>query len=345
MSIKTFQSPGGDPLLLFLVLSVAMHVMLVWGLTRSGWLASPVLRSTGGEPIAVDVVRPPYSAAQKTEPRLKNVVKLPPIETQNLSKEKKTPTHASERAQSVEKETYPEPGGGRGGSLPSPPSPQAKPAPEAIRKGGEGGAPKGGLVKGAQRAPSSSPATREEEGTVETKPAPSVKVAPGEETFTAPGRTGREAGLDGLAAGRTKAPNETIIRPPVPSLFPSEERIAELTRRYESEPQKGERGKVLQLNTSETRYAKYVNDSLVPPIEFRMGRGLAAKKGWTGNLLIDFTVKKDGSLGDIVLVRSSGNPALDDDTIISLKLAAPFTPMPEKFDMEEITIRGIFVYY
>lgn len=343
MSIKTFQSPGGDPLLLFLVLSVAMHVMLVWGLTRSGWLASPVLRSTGAEPIAVDVVRPPYSAAQKTEPRLKNVVKLPLIETQNLSKEKKTPTHASDRTQSVEKETYPEPGRGRGGSLPFLPSPQAK--PEAIRKGGEGGAPKGGLVKGVQKAPSSSPATREEEGTVETKPAPLAKAAPGEETYGAPGKAGEGTGPEGLAAGRTKAPNETIIRPPVPSLFPSEERIAELTKRYESEPQKGERGKVLQLNTSETRYAKYVNDSLVPPIEFRMGRGLAAKKGWTGNLLVDFTVKKDGSLGDIVLVRSSGNPALDDDTIISLKLAAPFTPMPEKFDMEEITIRGIFIYY
>jgi TonB family protein len=338
MSIKTFQRPGGDPFLLFLVLSVAVHLMLVWGLTRSDWLTSPVLRRTGGEPIAVDVVRLPSGAAQKAAPRLKTLVKLPPIETQDLSKEKKTPTHTSDRTQSVKKETYPEPGRGRAGRLPSPPP--VKPVPEAIKKGVQEAAP----AKDVEKA-LSVPATKGDGGTAKAKTVPLAKAAPGEETYVVPGRAGERTGLDGLTAGRTKAPGETIIKPPMPSLFPSEERIAELTRRYESEPQQGERGKVLQLNTSETKYAKYVSDSLVPPIEFRMGKGLAAKKGWTGNLLIDFTVKKNGSLGDVVLVRSSGSPALDDDTITSLKLAAPFTPLPEKFDMEEITIRGIFVYY
>lgn len=291
---------------------------LVWGFASSGWLRGsfvlPVEKKGG--PITVDVVRLPEKKAAREGPR--DIVRLPPLSTQRLSKESKTPTHLSDRTQSVEKETHPAPG--RAVARYSPPA-AAAPAP------GPSKARRGGARDGS------------------TVARPSRKGAPGEETYSV-ARRGVDGGAKGrVAIGRPKGPGETVIVPPRPSLFPTEARIAELTRRYESEPQKGERGKVLQLNTSESKYARYVNDSLVPPIEFRMGRSTAARKGWLGNLLINFTVKKDGSLGNIELVRSSGNPALDDDTIISLRLAAPFPPLPEKFGMDEITINGIFVYY
>ncbi len=325
MSIKTFHRPEHDPLLFFLILSILMHMGLAWGLASSGWRGASLL-STEPAPITVDVVRLPEKKQAMEGP--KDIVRLPPVETQKLSKEKKTPTHASDRSQSVEKETYPEPG--RGASLPRPLPPPLGPA--VMYKGNAGSRAAKGVEKPLAGVPDGEPATRADAG---------------DEAYGVPGKGVLDGTKDGVAgaAGAVKRPGETIIVPPKPNLFLTEDRIAELTRKYESEPQKGERGKVLQLNTSESKYAKYVNDSLVPPIEFRMGRGTAARKGWVGNLLIDFTVKKDGSLGSIELVRSSGNPALDDDTIISLKLAAPFTPLPAGFEMEEIKIRGIFVYY
>ncbi len=323
MSIKTFHRPEGDQLFVFLVLSVLVHMALVWALASSRWQrARSISPST---PLTVDVVDMP--ATKKAGELPKEIVKLPPIETQNLSKVKKKATHASDRAQSVVKETYPEPSAGSIGR-PARPVVAVPPAPKAQAGSTAQKAARSGSPGGAGAAPMPK------------------KGLPGEETYPEPGKGVANGAAQGQSAPwLPKKPGETIIKPPMPSLFPSEERIAELTHRYETEPQKGERGKVLQLNTSESKYAKYVNDSLVPPIEFRMSRGLAARKGWTGNLLVDFTVKKDGSLGAIELLKSSGNPALDDDTITSLKLASPFPPLPEKFGMDEIKIKGIFVYY
>ena len=312
-----------------------MHMGAVWALSSAGGLGyftrSPAAPSA---PITVDVVRlPDNKPAPAIEPS-RRIVKLPPVETQKLSKEKKPATHLADRSQSVVHETYPELAAGvavsksRSVATP-PPAPRTAPQKQAEKNGGKGKAASGnGEIK-----------TSGARGTAGAHLTPATE---GEETYAASSGTG---GAGTGVAGQEKKAGETIIVPPRPNLFLTEERIGELTRRYESEPQKGERGKILQLNTSESRYAEYVTESLVPPIEFRMGRGLAARKGWLGNLLMDFTVRKDGSLGKIELVRSSGNPALDDDTITSLKLASPFPPLPGKFEMEEITIRGIFVYY
>jgi len=330
MSIKTFHTPEGDRILFFLILSILMHMGAVWALTSVGGLGY-FTRSPAAPPapITVDVVRlPDNKPAPAIEPS-RRIVKLPPVETQKLSKEKKPATHLADRSQSVERETYPEPVAGvaAGRRSVTPPAPVTSPQKQAEKNGGKGKAEAGnGEIK-----------TSGARGTAGAHLAPATE---GEDTY-AESSGGAGTGV----AGQEKNAGETIIVPPRPNLFLTEERLSELARRYESEPQKGERGKVLQLNTSESRYAEYVTESLVPPIEFRMGRGLAARKGWLGNLLMDFTVKKDGSLGQIVLVRSSGNPALDDDTITSLKLASPFPPLPGNFEMEEITIRGIFVYY
>ena len=71
---------------------------------------------------------------------------------------------------------------------------------------------------------------------------------------------------------------------------------------------------------------------------------LAARNGWEGRLQINFTIRKDGSIGDILLVKSSNYPALDDAAVTALKLASPFPPFPETFGIEQINIKGQFEY-
>lgn len=150
---------------------------------------------------------------------------------------------------------------------------------------------------------------------------------------------GDEHVLPGKTGAATRA-----VPPAKPSLFPSEERLGELERRYEAEAPAGEQGKTLSLNTSELKYQKYLIN-MKNRIELKWEYPFAASRnGWQGNLQIDFTIKKDGTVTDIRLVKSSNYPVLDDAAITALRLASPFPPFPAGFSVEEINIKGQFSY-
>lgn len=70
----------------------------------------------------------------------------------------------------------------------------------------------------------------------------------------------------------------------------------------------------------------------------------AAAKGIYGDLLIAFTIKKDGSLGSVELTRTSGHRDLDDAAIKALREAAPFWPLPEEWQSDAFSINGHFIY-
>ena len=142
------------------------------------------------------------------------------------------------------------------------------------------------------------------------------------------------------------------LRPPSPpreekkkpiNLFPTEERIARLTEQYEKEAPR-EKKKTLQLNTSELKYYKYLMD-IKQKIELRWEYpAIAIREGWQGRLRIDFTIRKDGSIEKIELIKSSNYPALDDAAITAIRLATPFNPFPRDFNIETINIRAQFIY-
>jgi len=70
----------------------------------------------------------------------------------------------------------------------------------------------------------------------------------------------------------------------------------------------------------------------------------AAAKGIYGDLLIKFTIKKNGKLGAAEVVRTSGYKTLDDAALRALRDAEPFWPLPDEWGMEAYTIEGYFVY-
>jgi len=75
---------------------------------------------------------------------------------------------------------------------------------------------------------------------------------------------------------------------------------------------------------------------------------LAAITGLQGDVEIIFEIKKDGSLGDITVTKSSGYIILDNEVIRSIRDAAPFQPLPPEWNKERIIIPavGIFrIYY
>jgi protein TonB len=70
----------------------------------------------------------------------------------------------------------------------------------------------------------------------------------------------------------------------------------------------------------------------------------AAARGISGDLLIRFTIMKNGKLGAVELVRTSGYKDLDDAAIKALKDASPFWPLPESWGMDSYSIDGHFIY-
>ena len=70
----------------------------------------------------------------------------------------------------------------------------------------------------------------------------------------------------------------------------------------------------------------------------------AAEQGIYGDLLIRFTIKKNGTLGSVELIRTSGYQSLDDAAMKALRDCGPYWPLPDEWGMEEYPTTGHFIY-
>ena len=70
----------------------------------------------------------------------------------------------------------------------------------------------------------------------------------------------------------------------------------------------------------------------------------AARLGLSGDLYVKFSIKKDGKLGEIDLLRTSGYKDLDEAAMKALKDAEPFWPLPADWEKDDLEINGHFIY-
>ncbi len=71
----------------------------------------------------------------------------------------------------------------------------------------------------------------------------------------------------------------------------------------------------------------------------------AEQRRINGELYIKFTIKKDGRLGAVELVHTSGYTFLDEAAIRALRDADPYWPLPDSWNESSLTITGRFIYY
>lgn len=354
MSTKTFpEVPGNpfrnEPVFIFLVLSVLIHLGLGWGLFSFSELKKNLLLD---------------EARKKNEPIAVDVIDLPPGEVKNEAPEK-PPSFFADRTQSFKEETFPETGKSpikaapRALPKPIPPSvvmPERKTAPPVEKSTPvEKAVPAEVKERTADKAPEKPVVTGKEEleKSEETYPIPAEKGI-GEAEFG----TGKELAKKEIAPERPiekpasppepKGAGKEALKektdPAKPNLFLTDERIAELNKKYEAEAPQGEKGKTLQLNTSELKYQKYLLD-LKQRIEFYWEYpGVASRNGWQGKLRIDFTINKDGTVKEISILKSSNYAVLDSAAVDAIRLAAPFAPLPTDFGIEDLNIKGQFEY-
>ncbi|MDI6890569.1 MAG: TonB family protein [Thermodesulfovibrionales bacterium] len=140
---------------------------------------------------------------------------------------------------------------------------------------------------------------------------------------------------------------ETMQKPDVP--MPSiRERlfdrsiIGELAKREVKKAEREER--TFAFDMKELRYSGYLRRLKERIESIWIYPPDAAARGIYGDLIIKFTIKKNGRLGPVELIRTSGHKNLDDAALRALRDAEPFWPLPDEWDMEAYTIEGHFIY-
>ncbi|MFQ5464886.1 MAG: hypothetical protein ACE5EI_03060, partial [Thermodesulfobacteriota bacterium] len=253
MSIKTLRPigpagpdpEGGDKLLIFLVLSLIIHAGVLGGFLT---LVPEMPERKDVSPIVVDIVRPRTAVIDR------GVVALPPARLPDAGV-KKSPSFYADRDQSVEKETVPgavpserlDPTVGSPGTQAARPAPSPSPSGESESEKSERAAKAGKQAPATKESPSLRPAPPRADSEAD------IMVAP-----PAPASTpaGGVEGTAGEAAARPSRATRAVHADP--NLFPSDERLAQLSREYARSTPRGERGKTLRLNTSELKYQSYI---------------------------------------------------------------------------------------
>lgn len=155
---------------------------------------------------------------------------------------------------------------------------------------------------------------------------------------------GKESGKEGKDTDKT-LPSETGEQAhkegPLP--FLSQNDIDQLARKGMPERKPGDNS--VTLDTDEFKFISY-NRWLKIKVESMLKYPeLAAISGYQGTLFIKFDIMKDGSLGGLELLKSSGYKILDDEALRSIRESAPFQPLPDEWQMERYSIRAAVIFY
>lgn len=120
--------------------------------------------------------------------------------------------------------------------------------------------------------------------------------------------------------------------------------ITEFAKKHLEEEEKKSQKKTFTFDATDYKFLIY-NQKLKERIESVWKYPPeAASRGIFGDLIIRFTILKNGRLGKIELVRTSGHEDLDAAAMKALRDADPFWPIPKEWEMDSYTIVGHFIY-
>ena len=222
------------------------------------------------------------------------------------------------------------------------------------------GSPLGGGYSPPASPPPQPPAPEVEPSEEETET--SEETEPEETTSHRPELTAVEESevIDDILAGRTESqPNpseeraektpspfspESHDRLAVEDLLPDGNDVARLDIPYGTTSPDVKEEETVSLNTQEFKYYAYFSH-IKRHIEMAWNYPLEAQKNqWEGRLNLTFVVEADGTVSDIILIRSSGYEVLDEAAIKAINFASPFNPIPESIGVRRLRINASFEY-
>ncbi|MBE9529194.1 MAG: energy transducer TonB, partial [Proteobacteria bacterium] len=333
---RPVQSP---PLLLFLALSVLVHALAYFIVLNSGALESLLFRSADSQksaPIEIEMVAVPAAKETIKEERWVPVIELPSTVKSNAP-EKSEVIRYADRTVSVKRESVPKPDSRT--SMPEGPLERAGEKAQRAQRERAERQKKSNAREGRSGNGGETTHRAAKEGTGIVKVSKEAVVVPPHMRST---ETGGESGKTATKSALNK--DEATGKGRKPSLFPSSERLAALAKTGPSTAARGAPGPILQLNTTELIYQKYllyVRDRVGFFWEYPIA---AAMNGWQGKLTVDFVIARDGKITEVTIDRSSGYPVLDDAAITAIKLAGPFFTFPENFVLNSFNVKYQFEY-
>lgn len=147
-----------------------------------------------------------------------------------------------------------------------------------------------------------------------------------------------------LPEGKGTGQQPDKLRPNVRERLFDKSIIGDLAKREIEKEEKEKKGGTFTLDTKEYKFLIY-NKRLKEKIEsIWIYPPDAAAHGVYGDLIIKFTINKNGRLGAVELIRTSGHENLDDAAIKALKSGEPYWPLPDEWGMEAYSIEGHFIY-
>lgn len=103
-------------------------------------------------------------------------------------------------------------------------------------------------------------------------------------------------------------------------------------------------GDRVDINTADFRYIGYFT-SMRKSIELVWNYPyMAVRRGLQGQVDLEFTILKDGTVKNIRVLQSSGFEILDKAIVDAIRLASPFSPLPDGFGKNKLTVTGSFRY-
>lgn len=154
-------------------------------------------------------------------------------------------------------------------------------------------------------------------------------------------RVGKPTGADqGKEKGKAE-PKSRRDNGPLPFLTQSD--IDTLARK--GMPTKKPGDESVTLDTDEFKFISYNRWLKIKVESVLKYPELAAVSGYQGTLYIKFDIMKDGSLGAVELLKSSGYKILDDEAVRAIKNSAPFQALPEEWNKDRYSIRAAVIFY
>jgi protein TonB len=103
-------------------------------------------------------------------------------------------------------------------------------------------------------------------------------------------------------------------------------------------------GDRIDINTTEYRFIGYFTN-MRKAIELVWNYpSEASMRGMQGEVGLEFAINKDGTAGRIRVLKSSGYDVLDRAIVEAIKLASPFSPLPNGFKKNKLVVTGSFRY-
>jgi protein TonB len=99
---------------------------------------------------------------------------------------------------------------------------------------------------------------------------------------------------------------------------------------------------LMALNAPEIQYISYFA-GIKRKIELVWGYPSAAG-GVEGDVVVDFVIGRSGRLESVNMIRGSGNRALDEEAVGSIRKASPYDPIPSEYKIANLQIRAHFIY-